>query len=165
MIPLNSPADQMISRIWYMLPNQVDMTGIDNLLGTESLVYLHTGSEKDGLKTFMIGSTENKRIAEKILETNFTESERRLMKEVIIDLSRPLGDAAGTHQQSYFRMPGLNKEREISLIRVDPGFLTKSASSRSGEQTFIKGPMKGNVIDDDTMTLSLIHISEPTRPY
>ena len=154
MIPLNSPADQMISRIWYMLPNQVDMTGIDNLLGTESLVYLHTGSEKDGLKTFMIGSTENKQIAEKILETNFTESERRLMKEVIIDLSRPLGDAAGTHQQSYFRMPGSNKEREISLIRVDPGFLTKSVR---GEEKFIKGPMKGNVIDDDTMTHEMVH--------
>tara|TARA_Y100000782_G_scaffold49296_1_gene55098 strand:+ start:97 stop:3351 length:3255 start_codon:yes stop_codon:yes gene_type:complete len=154
MIPLNSPADQMISRIWYMLPNQVDMTGIDNLLGTESLVYLHTGSEKDGLKTFMIGTTENKQIAEKILETNFTESERRLMKEVIIDLTRPLGDSAGTHQQSYFRMPGLKKEREISLIRVDPNFLTKSVR---GEQTFIKGPMKGNVIDDDTMTHEMIH--------
>lgn len=147
----DNAVDKVLSYAWWLMPNQVDLTGLDDLRGDSPLVFLHTGKDKSGEGTYMIGSPENKKIAQKIIKENFTARERGLLGDVIINLEGELAGtgAAGTHSLGHYNVPG----RNISLIEINPNYLKLNAR----DEMFNHGKLAGNKIDDSTLTHEVIH--------
>lgn len=133
--------DRLAQYLWWIHPNESDMAGID----TPDAHWLPPKEHKTRAAVAIIGTPDERAAVAHVLNSNFTNHERRMLKGLSIEVKPRLPPGLAGYYQTSQMAPGSTGSKVV----IGKGYVFRKPDAA--------GPAKDIGIDDAVITHEIIH--------